>query len=343
MKENDIITLLRAYIINFPVMQDWGQLEPMPITLAFNNEMDASKFLKKLSGNPIIISESDGVPGMKKAILKKTPQSVFLKLSHCETEKEQGKLSILFALSSGEKIDEKNLCCPTFVIYTGVVPDIIRRNTLIINTVFEKTDYDDLGDFFSLVPEPEQLGQIRQKLIDLDGLSEGKHPLVSAVCFLYPKLHERGEGSRYAEVLTLAKTIEDGGLETPPIEDIVMLVTDLFLELAVKGCMDNAIELPNLEDSVVKALETTLFYDSKFLYLSNNYFREICEPILGVVSFCDIKSALREAGILQGSGSRYVRKMYYWKSYGVRSSANMLKFNMEKIVKDNPLSFYFKL
>lgn len=127
------------------------------------------------------------------------------------------------------------------------------------------------------------------------------------------------------------------------MDDVVGLVTDLFMELADKGDFEAALELPDIEESAVAVLDRSTFYDDRNLYISDDYFREICKPILEVVSYRDIKFALREAGILQGTGRRYVSKMYFWRAYGMRSSATMLKFNTEKIVKDNPLSFYFKL
>lgn len=333
MQSADLFEVLKSFTLNFPIIREVGIYVQECITLVFKSYAEGSRFIGQLSKYPLIISEADGIPAMKKKLQQPIYQGVFLRMSGVvSTDKQRAKLELLRSIAAGEMEENKRICCPAFVVYTGVLPDELRDNTLVIQVPTEEImELDDTGDFYRLVPRPEQLGQIRQKIIDLGEIPPKEVALTFAACFLYPKLHERGGDGRYEAILSLARAVCRGEFETPRTEDVISLVADRILDVLKNSAEDRICRLPNLESSMVAKKELNFFYDENYLYLSDALFGDICAPLACVDSIRGIKFALKEAGILSGSAGRYVCKMYYYSSYGIMENMTMLKLNMERL------------
>lgn len=344
MQTQNLIELFKSYVTNFPIIQESGGYVQEYITLVFQSYAESTQFIKCISKHPLVISEADGVPAMKKKLQQSIYQGVFLRMSGVvSTDKQRAKLELLRSIAAGEVMENKRICCPAFVVYTGILPDDLRDDTLVIQVPAQEiSSGDDIKDFYGLIPRPEQLGQVRQKIIDGGWIPQHEQMLAYAAYFLYPRLYERGEIDRYESIFLLAKAVCSGDFETPRTDDLISLVADCVLAALRRAAEDRLYRLPNLETAAVAKKEQAFYYDENYLYLSDSLFSDICAPLTHVDSIRGIKSTLKEVGILLGSAARYVSKMYYYSPYGTTESMTMLKLNMERLkVGDENLKDYF--
>ncbi len=95
-------------------------------------------------------------------------------------------------------------------------------------------------------------------------------------------------------------------------------------------------KLPDVDDHNETAIKKGIFYDCKYVYLSEALFKEITKDLRTIFSVDVIKEELLDHGILIGGKDRYSTKMTYitHTPERVTKRARMLRFSREQI---NPI------
>ena len=96
-------------------------------------------------------------------------------------------------------------------------------------------------------------------------------------------------------------------------------------------------ELPNIGIETEKHLDDYIFFNNKYIYINEKFFKKIISSFLGT-SHLPLMKALVSEGILCPD-STYTAKMFYYNIAGNACRKHMLRFSREKLNQTGEAGF----
>ena len=338
MNYNYFILLLKSMILNYPILRSWGYVLGKPVVLAFDDMENADTMLFQLSERFIIIDETMNDKQVREALQYGTNSNVVVYFLDAATKspKNQKRMKYLNKLASKGNGEG----CATFIAVSvkDVSKDLIQQYLCFhIDQTVPKLEYtaDDI------VPEPESLELIRDKIASVQGDAELK-AFYGAVYFLYPKLSQ-SHGKLYQRLYHYVPQIVESADSFADSRDVFNVICDCFIKYARQGGFEPLIVLPNVERDIIEDMDMHAFCNGGILYLSERRLREIMRPVVNIITVSDIKACLVAHHVLLTDRGGYTKKMLYIDPYGKVCRCRMLALNIERIKTKEEEVFEYEL
>lgn len=226
---------------------------------------------------------------------------------------------------------------------------------LISETGIQGSDTENLfvmhlqGDLSSIhlsvedvVPPDEQIEVVVDKIRDLDlaGKCAEERALLTASCFLYPHLKSEGKSREFEQLLNLASDLvirDDNNRD--PYEACELFVEELYL-WQERTQFHDIYQLPNLGMNAEAKLDSIILFNDQYIYMKQQLFEQISQPLLGVFSLDVLKAALADEGIIcPENGKTYTAKVGYRNIVGEYKRERMIRFRREKLSRVGEMDF----
>ena len=323
------IMLLASYCLNYPVLAKLGKTLKKPVALVFAEAGDAVAFANLISPAPIIVDAPMKVLQTQKLIRRANSQGVFMLMPEMKTTsvKFQEKMEASIGAARNNMINGEQCSTAVFFMFSKFVPDEFR------DTVFEihVGGLRSLGkiDFLNqIVPEPNELELVFDKMKDFEGEDSEERALLCAGAFLYPQI---ADTNAYQRVVEAVKKLCEAADCYRDANGIVELFSDLMYKLAEDGCLSPVFILPELDEEGEQKLFTGIYLKGDIFYIHERNFKSLVCGMGDGITINAMKSALLKKGILITDKGGYTTKMGYCNSKGEFKRERMMKFSISAI------------
>ena len=327
MKSEWIITILKSMALNYPIIREWGYSFTKVIRLT----VPAGCLKWVIDGLSTPSSKMLNVQLSVKEIQKIVYQT------------NSGMLFVVAGVSDKSKR------------FLSILDEYAKSGakTLFVYVTDNEIDTMD-GDFFEILLDEKVVGcptveQLVPKVDELplvkDVISKApledsvgcERTLLASACFLYPRLPEQERAEildGYFGIVRHMCDMNEANSYGDNIGDLFMNALYRYLE---NGFIQNAVELPNVEDRFEDIKDTCIFYDEKYIYMSTIFFEKVTEP-LHPISPKSIKKALSDKDILVHDEGTYTKKMFFCRPTGKEERPRMLQFRKDLLVLPGQMS-----
>lgn len=191
-----------------------------------------------------------------------------------------------------------------------------------------------------VVPEDGELSLVFEKIEEMVPVcrTQTERAFVAAACFLFPAYRRKGLQREFPQIIEFAKRLaeqDEAGIEG---------IAELFINEAYRWQAQEkelaVFELPELGLEATEYIKKALYVDPLNVYLHEELFRKMAEPLLRIFAEDQIKAGLVKEGILlPESGKTFMTKMNFRSVAGTYERRRMLRFSREKFNKVGELEF----
>lgn len=327
--ENTII-ILKSMAINYPILKGCQLELTKPLLVVVEKGQLKTTVNIFSDGNAPCISEYTRIKECKRIFSESNSTFVIYPYSH--TRKGKEFLSFLSTVVMAGAIEETEINALPLVISEGIPIDCDLDAFF---TVFIDGNLDGVHvDGMIAVPSDRQLTLVENKInaLILDGFSQDKRALFSAVCFIYPSTLDSKCQFSFDMLLCCAEKLldfDDDNKGAGNLGDVFISELYHFIEGEEFFALH---ELPNLEMCAVENFHQAVYFDSDFIFFKESFFKKIAEPLLRIFSLGVVKKALVQEGLLCPENTRtYSVKMPYYDLFGVYRRERMLRFKRSRL------------
>lgn len=321
-RSNDYILILKSLAANLPILQSWGYVFPrlLRVIVEPGMQMRAKDALKNFidsehretwsSDFRFYVTTSSG-----KDIVSKEKDTIF------ERNHEKGITTII---TDNPIVDDEDGNC--FFVFLD------ERQYLVNYSV---------GD---IVPYPTDLGAIYTKLMTQeDGeRMEEERILRAAVYFLEPYFFRNGSLFRIEELLDSVCQMCITNEEVRDTNDIPYAFLKCLFEWQTETNFSKIYDLAVGGEAEIDPDET-IFYDTKNVYVTENMFKKIVEPMRAYIPINSLKRSLSDNGyLIAGKGSStkgYTTKINISCNGKPENRIRAMKFQRDLLAVSGELNF----
>lgn len=301
---NEILMILYAYSVNYPILKSWGCCFARPIALVFNGLEGCMQFCEKLSPKPVILNVSDKHQYVEKVLKESNSEAVVLFYRNYRGyagKDVRTNLDAIFSAAQTGKIGGTDVTCAPYLILDKIIPDDLRN--LVVEIHIDDISMPEIQDFLEMIPSTESLGIVKDEIKGLK--RDYSYPIQAATAFLKPWFNEQGQNEKYAKLLDMCKNFVCDYNFFENINQISNLVISEITEY-YKNKKPKAIPIEELPEAELSELDHAFIFDKKSLYLKETLFKKICADLLGeFISVNNLKFGLVKEGLLHGKEGTY--------------------------------------
>ncbi len=323
--------LLKSIAANYPILRELGCAISSPIVLVAE-EKDFPMLLERLKNiSPVRLEDC-----IKNENLRESANADFCWTIYCPrgSEKKMEK-AVEYAMQA--YVASENTTPPVLIFSDG---RILQDEGLDFIFIYIKNLHTEEVSLEEVVPEDGELSLVFEKIGERvpECRTQTEKVFVAAACFLFPAYWRKGRQQEFPQIIEWARSLAEQGKAS--IEGVV----DLFLDEAYRWQAQEkdlaVLLLPELGLEAMDHIEKTLYVDTSSLYLHEELFKKMVEPLLRIFAEDQIKAALAKEGILlPESDMTFTAKMNYRSIAGTYERRRMLRFSREKFNKEGDVEF----
>lgn len=325
---NTLVLLLWSLCVNAPVLSYWNCVVGKPIALVFNDMAEVSSLIKKISPHPKVITVSTSVRTTKETLISTNSDGVFLILTNRGGQKrikEQEKIDAVLSAANLRTLDGKETTAMVFVVCNKKVPDELKSEVFEIHV--EDNSYSSEDNLLELIPSPEQLPVVCDKIQEFN--LDDALPFKAAIAFFYPYFKKTNNLDRYKNMLLESEKIVQKAKEYQGNDNITELVQELLVEFITDN-LDCICNFTEINSKAAKLLDQKLITKDKALFIAEEKFKAIIQPLTDIIPIDLIKERLWQDGVLQGKQGDYTAKMNF-RVNGKLTRKRMLKLDLSEM------------
>ena len=326
--------LLTSYSVNFPIIEEFKLTCGMPIALIFKEWKDHVAYVNTFSPEPKIISGSTSVDEAYSYLEEANSEPVFViplmeNGRQARSGKMDKKIDAAFCAAQMHKVDGKPAYAAIYMLFHKLVPKEYKSGVFEIH-IDSQTSYSYFP-IESLLPSPDQISLVQEEFTRITDKIPGIEWLYISAAFLYPRLKEAGRLDIYQNLLNEIPKMEELSALYQEDSDITEMTLERLLDFAFEEGFQNHIKLPHVpEDISDDEIKKTAFYTNNSLFIHNNLFQAIMNPLMKCIPETMIKSCLDQSGILISDKGSYTTKIRNCSNPNVKNK-RMLRFDIQKI------------
>ncbi|MCD7815316.1 MAG: hypothetical protein LUH12_01010, partial [Bacteroides sp.] len=323
--------LLKSSAANYPILKANGLGAPKAVVLVV--EENYGKIVRDTMLDDRLSVQLDEFMTKKEvAELLAGTNSGFAVFHYSFSVKAKAFYELLVAAALKGSFMGREINCLILIISEGIPlgVDLSGAFLIFLDENFKRSEIT----IWDVVPADKLVAVVNDKMVALiTNFGSMKNFLLSAVCFLYPILREKGEEGRFEELLMLPDyliQVDDGSKAMSEIDEQFI---DTLTDWGEKENFSDAYELPDIGFFAEKNLDKVILYNFDYIYMCTELFRKICAPLLQNVSLTVLKLALVEAEILRKENENcYPVFVYYHTLTGdLPSKKRMLRFHRKRL------------
>ena len=330
------LQILLSMGINYPVLKDIYPVLSKPLFVILPSGSVEAAINILADKNTPKLSSNLNFKGLNEVL--NSVNSDFAVYHFMQTKKGTDFLElILNAVVTGSQDGNNFGALP--VVVSENIPFGFDLNNFFIIFFDDKFTGSSFNRMAVVPPEPENdLPVILDKFhhVTADSTHDEK-ALLAAACFLYPFYRDNGLEQAFPALLDFAKKLAELDEDNHSTENAY----DFFIPGLYKWQREtsfNAVcELPNIGIETEKHLDDYIFFNNKYIYINEKFFKKIISSFLGT-SHLPLMKALVSEGILCPD-STYTAKMFYYNIAGNACRKHMLRFSREKLTQTGEAGF----
>lgn len=336
-KERTIL-ILKSLIANYPILHE-EKLELQKPILLVVEEGQMKYAIHLLSDNrTYFINEYSGARYIEEAFTNSNSSCIIYPFSH--SRKGIDFLTFLATCFKAGYISEAKIGAALIVISEDIPHGYDMRElfTVYLDGNLESIHLEEMLE----VPLDEQipvvLDKINSTFSHIQKLDE--KPILSAACFLYPSLKERGQMDEFEKILYTAGDLVKKNEEALDTDDLGETFLNILFEWQRKREFHDVYRLPELGGESIMKIHRVVLFNEDFIFMKESFFKVISTPLLWYFPVGVLKSKLADANILYPENtSTYTVKMGYFDQAGIYRRERMLRFNRGRLKKAGELDF----
>lgn len=327
----EIIMILAAYCLNYPILCELGLTLNQPIALVVDEIDNAVTVAKRISPAPVLIDSAMKTSHVKEEIKMAYSRGVFVLMPELipKSSKFQEKIAIAFGVSATSVMDRNTCTTAVFLMFSKVVPAMYKDKVFEVH-IDELPELSPLEVMDKVVPMGAELSVVYDKLQLIEEHAPKVNALLSAAAFLYPQMTAESD---YQMAIDKARKLCEDAENYRDTDGIVELFLDLLYKLAEESLLSPVYLLPNLDEEGTENLRNGLFLKADHLYMHDELFASLAREVQNVVGINALKSALLSHGVIHADsgGYTYTTKMSFFDEQGNSKRVRMMRFSLSSI------------
>ena len=318
--------VLQSLGLNYPAIRMLGfTVEQLIIVVVPKGNSAAMRRELDLCGRKLFL-----YPGMKQPDLAEVlgvQESAFCVYPYENSVKGNKFLGVLSGMVCRNRVGNNEIRNLPVVLMEGGMVDFSELDCF---AIYEEEDNVQHAEFAKVVPGKDCIPLVKERISNFvvqDGSM--RSVLLTAACFLPECIFSDKTMEEYVDVVDRMIIEEEENRDRHGLASIFLQA--LFEWQAAKGFC-NVRELPNLDMQTTDNIDNYIFYDQDFLYMKDEFYKEIVRDMLVPYSVSEVKKDLMNEGILVSDKSKtYGTKVSYTSVAGVPQRVRMLKFRRERM------------
>lgn len=335
MDENTgILLVLKLLALCYPVLQSWGFSIEIPIVVILQNGSFTDCVRQFAIFQECVITSLDAKGRLYECMRKVFSEPILVHYDN--TFKAQTMIQRLDTIVKAGYIGSKKALGLPIIVAEDMIPKDVLSDAFYI--YYDASIESDLS--YNLIkPDVFNLPVIKQIMeTRASALYGNQKALVAAACFAYSQCKNDSDVEYLVNIVDSLTEKNNQMTDFAGIAEI--FISGLYDWRAKIRQGDVLCELPNVPHSIENELDKYIFYDSRFVYLSNNLFQEIVAPFKNLWGINTLKKALSEDGLLVcGTGKTYMSKMNIWSERGIPKRYDMLRLDLERLDRPGEADF----
>lgn len=327
----EIIMILAAYCLNYPILRELGLTLNQPIAIVVDEIDNAVTVAKQISPSPVLIDSAMKISHVKEEIRMAYSRGIFVMMPELipKSSKFQEKIAIAFGVSATGVMEGNTCSTAVFLVFSKAVPNSYKDKVFEVHIgAFPELSSMEIVE--KSVPKNEKLSVVYDKLQSIEEHDPKVNALLSAVAFLYPQMAEKSD---YQMAIDKTRKLCEDAENYRDTDGIVELFLDLLYKLAEESLLSPVYILPNLDEEGTENLRRGLFLKADNLYMHEELFSSLASKVQNVVGVNALKSALLSHGVIHADsgGCTYTTKMGFFDEQGNSKRVRMMRFSISSI------------
>ncbi len=340
-KEMRYAVILKSLAANYPILLANGQKLSKALVVTVS-EGEAETFLDAMTCVSTVRVDSYTDKSKMREAFTET-NSEFICYIYAPCERNQKFLKELLGIAKTRSFDGQPLNAPICIISESIPYGISISEAFFIHMDGSLRNVNIPCRM--VVPEeldvPLALDRLRQEVNSSDRTSI----FHAAVCFTYPCLKEfEDRDERYKALMEAVTQLTDEVDDYEGTADLCTYFKDAIFRWREKEKFTNVYELPRIGPYAEEHLDSVILYNEDCIYISEELFRKIVEPLHDIVPRNVLMNALAESEIVlpeyrdEYSMRIPVKVNFYSKDGGLKRK-RMIRLNREKIREAGKMEF----
>lgn len=322
--------VLKSLVANAPIIFDWGHqfIKVLTIIVSPGQTKNLLKILSCWGQNQVINNVNNSIKFKEKLV---NSHCGFIFFPYCPTKYSNELIDTLFSIIVSGRLGDSDVgAIPVIVSEEGYLDD--SKNQLLVLSLLGDLSEVDIS-LEDVIPEDEYVQFIKehQKVIKAMETDENQKLLCTSASFLYPfHMDDTLLKADYEIIDNLIAKDEE-------YHDISG--KDQIFLAALRKWQDKLhnpmlCQLPCVNNEVESQINETLFYTEEYVFMSEDMFKRIVQPILGTIPMNALKHGLVESGVLSVNNCKtatYTVKMHYYRECGQHIGQRMLRFVRDRL------------